>query len=131
MIKQINHVAIVVEDIEAAARLYSSLFGFEQVETYVDRNQTFKSAMVRSGDATCELLQPIGDGPIAKYLRERGGGLHHMSLEVDDLEKELESLRKLGVRLIDTEPQAVGNDKLAFIHPRSTNGVLIELVQKG
>jgi methylmalonyl-CoA epimerase len=131
MIKQINHVAIVVDNIEEAAALFSRVFGFERVETYVDPNQTFKSAMVRSQDATCELLEPIGDGPIAKYLRERGGGLHHLSLEVDDLEKELESLRKMGVRLIDTEPQTVGKDKLAFIHPRAMKGVLIELIQKG
>ena len=131
MIKQINHVAIVVDNIEEAASLYARVFGFEQVEAYRDPNQTFKSVMVRSQNATCELLEPIGDGPIAKYLRERGGGLHHLSFEVEDLEKELESLRQKSIRLIDSEPQSVGKDKLAFIHPRAMKGVLIELVQKG
>ena len=131
MIGRLNHVAIVVENIEEAAALYSRVFGFELVETFRDPNQTFKSAMVRIQNATCELLEPIGDGPIAKYLRERGGGLHHVSLEVDDLDKELESLRAMGVRLIDSEPQQVGKDRIAFLHPKAMKGVLIELVQKG
>jgi len=132
MIKKINHIAIAVDSMEESLALFSEVFGFEPVETFRDPQGMFQSTMVRCSDATCELLEPIGkEGPIARFLRERGGGIHHLSLEVDDLELELASLREKGIRLIDPAPQQIGNDRIAFIHPHSMKGVLIELVQKG
>ncbi len=131
MIKQIDHVAIVVDNLKQTLELLSSVFGFEPVENYVDPQGNFTSTMVRSNQIQCELLQPAGDGGhIAKFLRERGGGLHHLSLEVDDLDREIESLRGKGIPLLG-EPQTVGNDRLIFVHPRAMKGVLIELLQRG
>jgi methylmalonyl-CoA/ethylmalonyl-CoA epimerase len=132
MIKKINHIAIVVDSMEESLALFSKVLGFEPVETHSDPQGMFRSTMVRSQDATCELLEPVGnEGPIAKFLGERGGGIHHISFEVDDLDVELASLREKGIRLIEPAPRKVGNDRIAFIHPRSMKGVLIELVQKG
>ena len=131
MIKRINHVAIAVESISETLRLLHQAFGFEESETYLDPEQTFKSSMLRCGDAAVELIEPIAaQGGIAKFVKERGGGLHHLSLEVDDLEHHIKSLQQMGIRLVNDEPQIVGGHKLVFIHPRSTKGVLIELMQK-
>jgi methylmalonyl-CoA epimerase len=132
MIKRIDHVAIVVDNLKQTLDLLSSVFGFEELEKFVDPLGNFTSTMVRSHQIQCELLEPTGDGGhIAKFLRERGGGLHHLSLEVDDLDQEIESLRKKGIPLLGTGPQTVGNDRLIFIHPRAMKGVLIELLQRG
>jgi len=132
MIKRIDHVAIVVDNLKQTLDLLSSVFGFKELEKFVDPMGNFTSTMVRSHQIQCELLEPAGDeGHIAKFLRERGGGLHHLSLEVDDLDQEIELLRNKGIPLLGTEPQTVGNDRLIFIHPRAMKGVLIELLQRG
>jgi methylmalonyl-CoA/ethylmalonyl-CoA epimerase len=132
VIKKIDHVGIVVSNIDETLKLLSDIFGFGESDTFMDSGQAFRSSLIRINDATFELIEPIGtQGSIAKFLKERGNGLHHVSLEVDDLAEELKSLQKMGIRLINTEPQPVGDSKVLFIHPHSTKGVLIELVQKG
>lgn len=131
MVKGINHVGIVVSSIEETLKLLSNMFGFKEIETFTDSGQTFKSSLVSINDATFELIEPIGTkGNMAKFLKERGGGLHHLSLDVDDIDQELKSLQKMEVHLINVVAQTVGNFKVAFVHPHSTRGVLIELVQR-
>lgn len=120
-----------VFSIEEGVRLFSSLFGFRTVETHIDSNGEFKSCILRVNEAALELLEPVGPvGPIQKFLQKRGSGLHHLSLEVDDIHKETEALRRKGARLIHTEPEVVGKSKAIFLHPHSTGGVLIELLQR-
>lgn len=131
MIKKINHVGIVVDNKDEMLNLLSNMFGFKEIETFTDSEQTFKSSLVAMNDATFELIEPIGiQGSIAKFLKERGSGLHHLSIEVDDIDREIKLLQKMGTHLINVESQTVGNFKVAFIHPSSLKGVLIELVQR-
>lgn len=132
MIKKINHVGIVVDNIDGMLNMLSNMFGFKEIETFTDSEQTFKSSLIAINDVAFELIEPIGSqNTIAKFLRERGSGLHHLSIEVDDIDRELKLLQKMGTRLINMESQIVGNFKVAFIHPDSLKGVLIELVQRG
>lgn len=132
MIKKINHVGIVVDNIDEMLNILSNMFGFKEIETFTDSEQTFKSSLIAINDVAFELMEPIGSqNTIAKFLRERGSGLHHLSIEVDDIDRELKLLQKMGTRLINMESQIVGNFKVAFIHPDSLKGVLIELVQRG
>ncbi len=130
-IKKIDHLAIVVEDLDAAAAFYRDQLGLtiEQVQ-HVEREEV-TVAFLDVGGSHIELLQPTTtDSGVAKYLAKRGGGMHHLCLEVDDINAMLEKLHAGGVRLIN--PQAVegnGGRRYAFIHPESTFGVLIELYQ--
>jgi len=131
MIKKINHVGIAVSNIDETLKLLSDKFGFKEIKTFTDSEQMFRSSLIGLNDVTFELIEPINDeGSIAKFLRESGNGLHHISLEVDNINEEFKSLKKMGVHLISNEPQIIGNFKVAFIHPLSTKGVLIELIQK-
>ncbi len=132
MIKKISHVGIVVNNINEMLDLLSNMFGFKEIETFIDSEQTFKSSLIAINDAAFELMEPIGtQGTIAKFLKERGGGLHHLSIEVDNIDQELKLLQKMGTRLINVESQTVGKFRVAFIHPSSLKGVLIELLQRG
>lgn len=127
MIKKIHHVGIAVNSIDETLKLFYGMFGFREIKT-TDSQGAFKSSLICANDAAIELLEPTdSEGGIAKFLRERGEGLHHLSLEVDDVNRELKSLQEKGIRLIDAEPQTMGGTKVAFIYP--AKGVLIELVQ--
>ena len=128
----IDHVAVVVKDLEAAIELYTQTLGFSLVyrETVVD--QGVEAVGVRTGDAVIELLRPLSEeSPVAKYRGEAETKLHHTAYRVGDLRGELARLTAAGVRLIDEEPRkgAHGNT-IAFLHPKSTGGVLIELCQR-
>ena len=133
MIKKIDHIAIVVRDADEALKVYSDMFGFKAVETLEGPAGEFKAVLISSGDITLELLQPLKpDTSHARFLEERGGGLHHMSFITDDIEQELKSLKAQGRRLINEEPVSpIPSRKIAFIHPQAAEGVLIELVQRG
>lgn len=132
MIKKINHVAMVGKSNEEMVSLFTTLFGFKVVETNEVPEEGFKSTMISKEDAAFELIEPIGsEGGIAKFLEKRGGGLHHVSLQVDDIDKEVAQLKAKGVKLIGEKPQQPSEgSKVIFIHPSSTGGILIELIEK-
>jgi methylmalonyl-CoA epimerase len=127
----IDHVAVVVKDLEAAIRLYTQTLGFSLVYREIVADQGIEAVGVRTGDAVIELLRPLDEGsPIAKYRGDAETKLHHTAYRVSDIRSELARLKAAGVRLIDEEPRrgAHGNT-IAFLHPKSTGGVLIELCQ--
>jgi len=128
---RIDHVAIVVKDLDATLRLYIDTLGFEQVYRETVADQGIEAVGLRAGDAVVELLRPLSeDSPVAKYRGDAETRLHHTAYRVDDIEAKLDELKAKGVRLIDEHPRdgAHGN-RIAFLHPKSTGGVLIELCQ--
>jgi methylmalonyl-CoA epimerase len=128
----LDHVAIVVKDLDAAIALYTTTLGFSEVYRELVPDQGVEAVGLRTGDAVIELLRPLDEAsPIAKYRGDAQTKLHHTAYRVDDIRAELERLKRDGVRLIDEQPRrgAHGN-AIAFLHPKSTGGVLIELCQR-
>ncbi len=130
-LNRIDHIAMVVEDLEQSLVFWRDQLGLE-----VDHVDTVESMQVRiaflpMGDSQLELVQPTGEeSGVARFLKKRGPGLHHICIEVDDLSGKLQSLKKEGVKLIDEQPVVMEDGRqLAFIHPRGTGGVLLELYQ--
>ena len=131
MIKKVDHVGLVVQNTDETQALLSKLFGFEAEESRTEVEAGFKSTHLSKGDVTFELLEPVGpQGMIQRFLEKRGGGLHHISIQVDDLESEMQRLKAQGVQFSSDEPAQVDDTKVVFIHPRSTSGILIELIQR-
>ena len=127
-----NHVGIAVRDIDASLRFYAQVFGARGGEAVDIADQGVRAALVRVGGSQLEFIQPTDpDGSVARFIERRGEGVHHICFEVDDLEGTLESLSASGVDLIDTAPRAGLSGMIAFIHPRATRGVLVELVDAG
>jgi methylmalonyl-CoA epimerase len=127
----IDHVAIVVKDLDATLTFYTQTLGFEQVYREVILDQGVEAVGLRAGDSVIELLRPLDeDSPIARFRGDAATKLHHTAYRVDDIVEKLAELRAKGVRLIDQTPRkgAHGNT-IAFLHPKSTGGVLIELCQ--
>lgn len=127
----IDHVAIVVKDLERTIDLYVNTLGFEQVYRETVADQGIEAVGLRAGDSVIELLRPLDENsPIAKYRGEAETKLHHTAYRVENLEAELARLKAAGVRLIDEHPRKGAHGNLiAFLHPKSTAGVLIELCQ--
>jgi methylmalonyl-CoA epimerase len=128
----IDHIAIVVADLEAAVSLYIQTLGFSEVYREIVEDQGVEVVGLRTGEAIIELLRPLDEAsPIARFRGDAASKLHHTAYRVSDLSGELARLKARGVRLIDEQPRrgAHGNT-IAFLHPRSTGGVLIELCQR-
>jgi methylmalonyl-CoA epimerase len=128
----IDHVAIVVADLEASIAFYTQTLGFSEVYREIVADQGVEAVGLRTGDAVIELLRPLDESsPIAKFRGDAPAKLHHTAYRVADVAAELARLKALGVRLIDETPRpgAHGNT-IAFLHPKSTGGVLIELCQR-
>ena len=130
-IKQINHVAIVVEDIDESLAFWRDALGIEMHELRDVPAEKSKVAFLPVAGSEIELVQPTSDDSgIAKYLTKRGQGMHHVCLEVDDIDGMLAQLKEKGVRLINEQPKTASDGKrYAFIHPESSSGVLVELYQ--
>ena len=130
-VKQINHVAVVVDDMEKALRFWRDALGMELHELRDVPAEKSQVAFLPLPGSDVELVQPTTeDSGIAKYLAKRGPGMHHICLEVDDIDEMLQQLRSKHIRLINDEPRtAADGKKYAFIHPESTAGVLVELYQ--
>lgn len=130
-IKQINHIAIVVEDIDDALSFWRDALGIEMHELRDVPAEKSKVAFLPVAGSEIELVQPTtDDSGIAKYLAKRGQGMHHVCLEVDDIDGMLTQLKAKGIRLITEEPKTAADGKrYAFIHPESASGVLVELYQ--
>ena len=130
-VKRINHVAVVVDDMEKALSFWRDALGMKLYELRDVSAEKSQVAFLPLPGSEVELVMPTtDDSGIAKYLAKRGAGMHHICLEVDDIEEMMAQLKSRGVRLINEEPRiAVDGKKYAFIHPESTSGVLVELYQ--
>lgn len=128
---KINHLGIATKGIDDALRFWGDALGLENVHTEEVADQKVRVAMLPLGESRIELLEPTSDdSPISKFLEKRGGGIHHIAVEVDDIESSLAKLKEKGMRLIDESPRIGAEGCLvAFVHPSSANGVLLELVQ--
>jgi methylmalonyl-CoA/ethylmalonyl-CoA epimerase len=133
MIKKFDHVGMVVQNTEKMVSLFSDLFGFEISESITFPEEGFKSTLISKEGVMIELIEPIGsEGIIQRFVQKQGWGLHHISIQVDKIEHEITLLKEKGVQLVNEEPQVVKgtSNKTAFIHPRSIQGILIELIQR-
>ena len=132
MIKKVDHVAVVVRNLDEALEVYNNLFGLKPAKVETVPDQGVKSALFPiAGGGEIELLEPIDpQSGVAKFLERQGEGVHHICLEVDDVDKELSLLAEKGAQLIDKQGRKGLAGKIGFIHPKSTRGVLIELAQK-
>ena len=128
---KIDHLGIATKGIDEALTFWSEALGLENVHTEVVEDQKVRVAMLPIGESRIELLEPTSeDSPISKFLEKRGGGIHHIAVRVDDIELSLKRLKAKGMRLIDEAPRIGAEGCLvAFVHPSSANGVLLELVQ--
>jgi methylmalonyl-CoA/ethylmalonyl-CoA epimerase len=131
MIKKISHIAIVVPDLEQALNFWVETLGLPLAHMEHVTDQDVDVAFLPSGESELELLEPISDqSGVARYMRKRGPGVHHICFEVEDIEATLERLKAAEVPLINEEPTiGTGGKKIAFIHPKGTGGVLVELYE--
>jgi methylmalonyl-CoA/ethylmalonyl-CoA epimerase len=128
---KIDHLGIATSEIAQALKFWEEAIGLQNVHTEEVSDQKVKVAMLPLGETRIELLEPTSeDSPISKFLQKRGGGLHHIAIEVEDIKDALDRLKRQGFRLIDENPRiGAGGCLIAFVHPSSTGGVLLELVQ--
>lgn len=131
MIKGIAHIGIAVNNLEEAVKAYKALgLELEKVESVPE--QGVKTGFLPVGGSYVEFLEPLNaESAVAKFIQRRGEGIHHVCFEVDNIEQELRSMAQKGAELIDKQPRQGVEGKIAFIHPKSTKGVLVELVEKG
>ena len=127
----IDHTGIAVHDIAQAAAFYRDVLGMSPVHRETLSEQGVEAVLFDVGDSHVELIAPLGpEGSVARFLEQRGPGLHHVAYRVDDIDAALASLSAAGVRLIDERPRAgIRNSRVAFLHPAATGGVLTEIVE--
>ena len=129
-IKKIDHIAVCVADIDEAAARWRQVLGLEPGVREVVASQSTEAALLPVGDTSIELISPRGNEGLARFLEKRGPGLHHIAVEVEGIEAAIALLEGLGVPMIDRTPRAgARGHKVAFVHPRATGGVLVELVE--
>jgi methylmalonyl-CoA epimerase len=133
MLDRIDHVGVATEDLEGAIALYEGTLGMPVVHRETVEGQGVEAVLLDVGDGHVELLRPLGpDTPVGKYLDRKGPGLHHVAYAVGDIEDVLSKLSEAGIELIDSEPRVgIRGSQVAFLHPKSTGGVLTEIVQPG
>lgn len=131
--KKINHIGVAVKSIENSTPFYRDILGMTFEGTEVVAEQKVKVAFFAVGESRIELLEPTADdSPVAKFLEKNGEGTHHVAYEVSDLAATLKQLKAAGVRLIDENPRGGAHGtRIAFLHPKSTGGVLTELCEAG
>jgi methylmalonyl-CoA epimerase len=130
---KIEHIGIAVKSLAAAVKVYEQAIGLKVAGYDEVDEQGVRVAMLEIGESRIELLEPTRpDSPIEKFMDKRGEGIHHIAVRVDDIEESLQQLKAAGIRLIDETPKrGAHNTRVAFIHPASTHGVLMELVEHG
>jgi len=127
-----DHVGVAVKSLDETIKVYRDVLGFELKGVHVLKERKVKVAFFSTGnEAQIELLEPLGsDSPVAKFLETRGEGIHHIAVKVDNIEAVLDRLKQKGVVLVDEKPRdGAEGKKIAFVNPKSTKGVLLELVQ--
>jgi methylmalonyl-CoA/ethylmalonyl-CoA epimerase len=131
-ILKVDHIGIAVSSIEEVKKLYSDILGLTHLGSETVAEQKVTTAFFPVGDTEVELLESTSpDGPIGKYIEAKGQGVQHIAFRVDNIEKALEELKAKGIRLIDEKPRkGAGGAKIAFLHPKSTFGVLVELSER-
>jgi methylmalonyl-CoA/ethylmalonyl-CoA epimerase len=128
----IDHIGIAVKNLEESLEFYSGILGLKSTGIEIVEEQKVKVAFIPCGDSELELLESISpDGPIAKFIDKNGEGLQHIALRVDDIEGAIKILKEKGVHLIDEKPRyGAGGARIAFLHPKATRGVLLELSER-
>ena len=130
-VKKIDHIGIAVKDLASVLAFYQDALGLENTGFEVVEEQGVRVAFLPVGESRVELLEPLNEeSPIAKFISKRGEGIHHICLDVDSVSQTLGEMQERGLQLIDKEPRLGADDKLvAFVHPKASSGVLIELSQ--
>lgn len=131
MFGRIDHIGVAVEDIDAAIALYERSFEMELAHRETVEEQGVEAVLLDVGDGHVELLAPLGpETPVGKFMAKNGAGLHHVAYAVDDIDAALERIAAAGIKLIDSKPRiGIRDSRVAFLHPRSTGGVLTEIVE--
>jgi methylmalonyl-CoA/ethylmalonyl-CoA epimerase len=131
LLERIDHVGVAVSDLEAAISLYEGSLGMPLVHRETVESQGVEAVLLDVGDGHVELLRPLGpDTAVGKFLEKRGPGLHHVAYAVDDIDATLAELTNQGIKMIDSEPRiGIRNSRVAFCHPKTTGGVLTEIVE--
>ena len=131
MLGTIDHIGVAVEDLDAAIGLYRDQLGMREQHRETVEEQGVDAVLLEIGDAHVELLSPLGpDTAVGRFLERHGPGMHHVAYRTDDIDAELEAARAAGLRLIDEEPRiGIRGSRVAFVHPKSTGGVLTEIVE--
>jgi len=132
MMKRIEHLGIAVKDLDLSAKIYEDLFDVSAYNEEHVESEGVRTLFFMIGESKIELLQATNpESPIAKFIEKRGEGIHHIAFEVNDIESELKRLQSLGYQLINEIPKdGADNKRIAFLHPKSTGGVLIELCEE-
>lgn len=129
-IKKIDHVAVCVKDVDAAVKQYHDVLGLEPTVREVVASQKTEAVLLPIGETSVELISPKGNEGLERFLEKRGPGLHHIAVEVEGIEDALATLKALGVPLVDETPRkGARGHKVAFLHPKATGGLLVELVE--
>jgi len=131
-LNHIEHIGVAVKNLDEAIKFYENVFGLKCYKVEEVADQKVKTAFLMIGETKIELLESTEvDGPIGKFIEKKGEGIHHIAFAVDDLQKALIEMQEKGIQLIDKTPRNGADDMaIAFVHPKSTNGILTELCQK-
>ena len=132
MVKKVDHIGVAVKNLEETTKFYEEVLGLKCGGTEVIEEQKVKVAFLPIGDSEIELLESTDEeGPISRYIEKKGEGIQHIAYRVDDIEKAIEEMKAKGIRMIDEKPRyGAGGAKIAFLHPKSTYGVLVELCER-
>lgn len=132
MIKKVDHIGIAVNNLQTALEFYEGILGIKCTGQERVEEQKVTTAFLPLGDTELELLESTDPtGPVARFIEKRGEGLHHIALQVDNIEAALEKMKAAGVRLLDETPRGgAGGTKIAFLHPKASGGVLLELTER-
>lgn len=132
MVSKVDHIGVAVSNLEESVKFYEEILGLKLQGIETVEEQKVKVAFLPVGDTEVELLEATTpDSPIAKFIEKKGQGVQHIAFRVENIEKALEEMKGKGVKLIDEKPRyGAGGAKIAFLHPKSTNGVLIELCER-
>lgn len=132
MIKKVDHIGIAVKDLDETLKFYEDVLGIKAQGNEVIEEQKVRVAFLPIGDTEIELLESTEEnGPVSKFIEKKGEGIQHIAYKVDDIDKAVEEMKSKGIRMIDEKPRyGAGGAKIAFLHPKSTFGVLIELCER-
>jgi methylmalonyl-CoA/ethylmalonyl-CoA epimerase len=132
MVEKIDHIGIAVKSIKETSKLLSNILGLKVIGEEIVEEQKVKIAFLPIGDSELELLESTStEGPITRFIEKKGEGIQHIAFRVNNIEEILEKLKNEGVRLLDQKPRyGAGGAKIAFLHPKGTNGILIELCER-
>jgi methylmalonyl-CoA/ethylmalonyl-CoA epimerase len=132
VIKKVDHIGIAVKDLDETLKFYEDVLGIKAQGNEVIEEQKVRVAFLPIGDTEIELLESTEEnGPVSKFIEKKGEGIQHIAYKVDDIDKAIEEMKSKGIRMIDEKPRyGAGGAKIAFLHPKSTFGVLIELCER-